>query len=288
LLLRAGDWSGERYFVLPLAGLFLGYIYWIFSTPWSGNGTKITKIGLLGLTVFAISADFHLPNQANLGYNWPVQVARIKEAEVQTEQAATKVIIPINPYPWEIEMEIVSPFFPNKPPRLRLPSILNEDIAVVENIMMSNDGEVQLPVPAPPDSAAGPIIKNQTLTQTFLATKNGLTGISLLLATYDRQNSGSVNFHLQRAEQVGTTNYIETISADAATIVNNGWLTLTFPPLDSENQRYAIVIVSDSSDPENAITAWMRTGDPYDDGQLMRTGKVLGGDLVFGVLYLNQ
>lgn len=151
---------------------------------------------------------------------------------------------------------------------------INPDI-IVNTYKMSALSEMgEVPV--------GEIIGGKMVVQTFKPKLNGLTAISVQLATYARENHGEVRLRLEDNEG---QNLAEKI-VDASEILDNRYFIFAFDPiLDSEGKAYRLTIQSDKSYPGNAITAWASKSNVYSEGELSFAGVATGGDIVMRIYF---
>lgn len=127
---------------------------------------------------------------------------------------------------------------------------------------------------------AGEIWGDQTVGQTFTATRDGLQRIDLQLATYARPNTGGVVFHLRAGPDADED--LATVEFEAADVEDNSFRTFSFPTLDrSRGQVYYFFLEAPTAGPGNAITVWSSATDTYAAGQRYQAGKAQAGDLVF-------
>ncbi len=120
----------------------------------------------------------------------------------------------------------------------------------------------------------GELSHGATVRQSFMPNRDGLHRITLLLATYDRQNTGQITFTLlDDQEQVV---YQEQFAAQD--VEDNQPRLFLFPPqTDSALHRYTVQLSADSI-AGNGITLWADTTDQY-PGLLHINGRGLSGDL---------
>lgn len=127
---------------------------------------------------------------------------------------------------------------------------------------------------------AAEIWGRQTVGQTFVAQKNGLNRIDLLLATYARENTGPVIFHLRESPTGGED--LATARFDASDVRDNAYRSFAFLPLrDSQNRSYYLFLEAPEAEPGNAITVWASPVDTYSQGQAYVAGEPQPGDLTF-------
>jgi hypothetical protein len=129
----------------------------------------------------------------------------------------------------------------------------------------------------------GEILKGSEIGELFHSQYNDICGVSIKLATYNRVNTGYVIIGIK---EVGKENYIYSNRVNVASIKDNDYYHLRFPPIkQSKDKKYYIYIKSESGKPGNAITAYMNEKDDYKSGNMIIDGKNQAGDLVFQVYY---
>jgi len=134
------------------------------------------------------------------------------------------------------------------------------------------------------DTPAGEIYGSITIGQLFTAPYNGLYRIDVLMATYARQNTHDVIFHLRTSPQEERD--LVTITLNAREIEDNQFRSFTFAPLrNSAGESYYFLFDSPDSEPGDAITVWGTIKNLYPEGQPFRNHRARGGDLVFLTYY---
>jgi hypothetical protein len=84
----------------------------------------------------------------------------------------------------------------------------------------------------------------------------------------------------------GTHEYIAARTIDGARLRNEKYFMLPFDPQpDSRDQQYIVSITSFDAKPENSVSAWMQSGDPYPQGRLWIGDREAQGDLAFKLVY---
>ena len=136
-----------------------------------------------------------------------------------------------------------------------------------------------VPVQLGSDTPIGPVLAGQPVRQEFVATEEGLAGVSLRTATYARANSGTVTFSVVAIEEDGRDEVVHAVTLDAAAIRDNEWLTLWFAPQTRAGRRFAVVVSASQAAPDKAITLWYQSGNPYADGDLTIGAVRVDGDL---------
>lgn len=144
-----------------------------------------------------------------------------------------------------------------------------------------NVGPVGQPIA---DTPAGEIRGSITIGQLFTAPYNGLYRIDVSMATYARENTHDVFFHLRSSPQA--EHDLVTITVNAREIEDNQFRPCIFEPIrDSAGKSYYFFFDSPDSLPGDAITVWGTIKELYPEGQLYRNHQAAGGDLVFLIYY---
>ncbi len=133
----------------------------------------------------------------------------------------------------------------------------------------------------------GPIAGRTRPGQTFVAGADNLARIQVLGATYGKALTGTLTFHL-RTDPPGPADLV-TQPIDAATLPDNTFWTITFPPIArSAGRRYAFYFDAPQAREGNAATLWYDGADVYPDGSRTDGGQPADGDLAFRVYSLRE
>jgi hypothetical protein len=136
------------------------------------------------------------------------------------------------------------------------------------------------------ETIIGVVVAEAPIRQEFIAEKNNLNGIYLELSTFSRPNEGTISFRLQHIDQSGTEVTVAESIYDMDSFIDNTRFLFSFPSQTiSEGQKYILVVDAPEGTLENSITLWMKEGNPYTAGNLLRGGEVLDGDLFMQLLY---
>lgn len=131
---------------------------------------------------------------------------------------------------------------------------------------------------------AGEIRGTITIGQTFTAPYNGLHRIDVMMATYARQNTQDVIFHLWQSPEE-EVDLVE-IVVKASEIEDNTFRPFIFDPIrDSAGRSYYFFFESPLSVPDDAVTIWGSFEDRYPNGQDFRNHQRGAGDLTFLTYY---
>lgn len=149
----------------------------------------------------------------------------------------------------------------------------------LERISIEPEGQLER------DTQAGEIHGSMTIGQTFTAPYDGLYRIDVLMATYGRENTEDVIFHLLRSNRESEGDLVQ-ISINGREIEDNQFHSLTFNPIgDSEGKSYYYYFDSPESVPGDAVTVWGTTKDLYAGGRAFRNHRPGQGDLTFLTYY---
>jgi hypothetical protein len=120
--------------------------------------------------------------------------------------------------------------------------------------------------------------------QTFLADYDGLSGIDVLMATYNRKNTGECIFHLK--DDINRTEDLFSREIDISQIKDNTYFNFKFPKIrHSKGKKIYFYIEAPYSQPGNAITIWSNSKDTYKEGEKIVNGVASEGDLAFKTKY---
>ncbi|MBU0703224.1 MAG: hypothetical protein KKC18_05090, partial [Chloroflexi bacterium] len=122
--------------------------------------------------------------------------------------------------------------------------------------------------------------------QPFTAEYPSLSLVEVRFATYARENTGPVIFHLRASPDAADDLFAATI--EAADLEDNAYHTFEFPPLrDSAGRSFCFCLEAPEAEPGNAITVWGATEEAYPDGEAVLEGLKDRGvrDLTFRLGY---
>ena len=88
---------GQRYFILPIAALYLLIVWWV-ATLELPRWTYVIKLAVLVSVIAALVPDFYPPTSSDR--QWRAQAQRIERGEI--EDQVDPLIIPINPLGWSM------------------------------------------------------------------------------------------------------------------------------------------------------------------------------------------
>lgn len=131
---------------------------------------------------------------------------------------------------------------------------------------------------------AGEIYGEKRVGQTFVAEHHHLSGIEVLLATYDRKNKGNFFFHLRAGQD--RDEEVFKYKGKMQKVQNNQFFRFDLPEIPaSKGKKYYFFIEAPGASAGNAITIWSSSQDMYKDGEKVVNGASVPGDLVFKTEY---
>jgi len=118
--------------------------------------------------------------------------------------------------------------------------------------------------------------------QTFIARRNGLARIDIMLGTHGRANDKDLVFKLQELAPERKLSF--TTSFNAASVTNNLYFPFRFRSIrHSRDKEYYFTLQSPESTPDNSICVWTNTKNIYRDGQYLFNDLPAEGDVIFRV-----
>lgn len=133
------------------------------------------------------------------------------------------------------------------------------------------------------DGTVGEILPGKTFGQAFVSHQPNLCRIDVLLATYYRTNICDLTFRLQTGFPTGEE--IAAMTVRGASVQDNKWHTLRFPPLlDSKGRTYFFSLESANATPGNALTAYRYSASEF--AGFYEDGRLGDGSLAFRTYYL--
>lgn len=128
---------------------------------------------------------------------------------------------------------------------------------------------------------AGPIHTGHTISQSFVAKRDGLCAVEFLGATYGTPiPSGTIKVTVARSEprDPGT---IAVRQIDARSVADNHYVRIEFPPVrDSAARHFVISIEPQDLPPAAMFTVWLTQKDVYPGGTGFIDAIATPGDLV--------
>jgi hypothetical protein len=138
----------------------------------------------------------------------------------------------------------------------------------------------------PGSDSVGELLASSSVCQAFIADHTGLSFVEVNLATYARDNTGPVVFHLKTSPDA--TEDLVTLTFAASGVENNAYRMFEFPPIrDSAGRQFTFCLEAPEAEQGNAITVWGHTEDVYPAGEAILQGVPDHGvrDLSFRVGY---
>jgi|GEM_PF-3085299 len=177
----------------------------------------------------------------------------------------------------------------DKPPQLPnfiLPNRIDSDLIDflnVKYIISEIPVENTLPERLISSNGFSEVYKGQSQAQTFVAGKDKLAGIGVLVGTFKRtQNPTSLDFKITDSEG----KVIRSKKVKAAYFRDNSYYFVDFKPIpDSKNKRYKLTIEGSDVPKEFRTAIYISTFDQYSGGKHLSNGKDQAGDLVFFLQY---
>jgi len=134
----------------------------------------------------------------------------------------------------------------------------------------------------PNTNPSPPIIKGVSLGQTFLAKRNGLAKIEVMMGTYGRENNRDIEFSLWELRP--NKKLVRKIIVNARRIRNNLYNEFKFKPIsDSQGKMFYFQFSSPDSTKDNAVCCWLNNKNIYSNGQFILNGAQQKADIVFRI-----
>ncbi len=138
----------------------------------------------------------------------------------------------------------------------------------------------------------GEIYGQMKIGQTFKADHKDLSAIEILLATYNRENKGTLIFRLK--EGLESEDDMVVLPCNMRDVQDNTFYRFSFPKIEnykgkeilfSKGKKYYFYLEAPHAEPGNAITIWSSSEDLYKGGEKIINGVPSRGDLVFKTEY---
>lgn len=130
-----------------------------------------------------------------------------------------------------------------------------------------------------PEIPVGEILKGTSIIQEFRSKIDGLSSVSIMFATYARENDG----HIEVLLKSENGNLIFKKIVDVSTLNDNKYKKFKFARiLNSKGKKYLLLINGVDGIQRDAVTIW-KSSDVFQDGhaKLLMSGKGLAGTLCF-------
>ena len=142
------------------------------------------------------------------------------------------------------------------------------------------------------DIPVGEIYGHTKIGQTFEVHHDDLSAIEVLLANFNRENTGTFIFHLR--DDLKSEDDLVLYNGDMREVQDNAFFRFSFPKIEnykgeeilfSKGKKYYFYLEAPHAEPGNAITIWSSSEDLYKDGERITNGVPSQGDLVFKTEY---
>lgn len=135
------------------------------------------------------------------------------------------------------------------------------------------------------NTSSGELWGEMRVGQTFTALYPGLYRIDVLVATFERENSGEVYLHVATEPKANTD--LAVAAVNARKMRNGQFQSFPFAPIRTKpGETYCFYLTAPQSAPGNAITVLRHTENQYPGGSAFATGeKEIVGDLAFVIYY---
>ena len=138
-----------------------------------------------------------------------------------------------------------------------------------------------------PVHVVGELIGQRCIGQSFVARRDNLYRIDVLLSTYGRRNTRDVILHLK--ELSSTPQDLATVRINASLLADNSYARFVFnPQQESQGKSYYFFLESPESIPGDAVTLWGYSHVDLPPARLYRNERPSDGQLVFGAFYLDD
>jgi glycosyltransferase involved in cell wall biosynthesis len=138
-----------------------------------------------------------------------------------------------------------------------------------------------------PVHTVGELIGGRTIGQSFVARRDNLHRVDLLVGTFGRRNTRDVILSLKESPEAPGA--LATVRLNASLLTDNAYARFVFEPQpDSSGKSYYVCVESPESVPGDAVTLWSYRGVELTDARLYRNGRVSDGQLVFGLSYIDE
>jgi hypothetical protein len=127
------------------------------------------------------------------------------------------------------------------------------------------------------------LLESDTIEQSFVASKDKLSGIAIRAATYRRSNEGFVTISV--TDSLGKIVAKESMPAAKISEVKKTYLWFE-PKMDSAGKTYFVKVTSSGNlDRDRSLSLWQTPTDGYFKGQLSINGVAIDGDLEMYAFY---
>jgi glycosyltransferase involved in cell wall biosynthesis len=138
-----------------------------------------------------------------------------------------------------------------------------------------------------PVQTAGELTGHRCIGQSFVARRDNLHRVDVLIGAYGRRNTRDVILHLK--ESPTATQDLATARVNTSLLADNSYASFVFGPQpESRDKTYYFSVESPESAPGDAVTLWAYSHVDPPDARLYRNGRSSDGQLIFGLFYLDD
>lgn len=134
---------------------------------------------------------------------------------------------------------------------------------------------------------AGDLYASHTVGQSFIPTRNGLSGVEVILVDYGPESGRpSVLLELYLCRDAACQEVITRTTVPPEEQAHNRTFRLRCPPQgDSAGRFYFLLAAAPQAEMPSRSTLWAHASDLYPEGSLLRDGRPASGDLNFWTFY---
>ena len=138
-----------------------------------------------------------------------------------------------------------------------------------------------------PVQTLGELTRRRSIGQSFVARRDNLHRIDILVSTYGRRNTRDVTFHLK--ESPAASDDLATVRLNASMLTSNSYARFVFEPQpESRGKPFYFYVESPESVQGDAITLWAYRQVNLPEARLYRNRRVCDEQLIFGTFYLDD
>jgi glycosyltransferase involved in cell wall biosynthesis len=138
-----------------------------------------------------------------------------------------------------------------------------------------------------PVQTLGELTGKRRIGQSFVARRDGLHRIDVLVGTYGRRNTRDLILHLKESPTAGYD--LATVRINACLLPDNHYAHFIFDPQpESRDKSYYFYLESPNSVPGDAVTLWAYGDVDLADARLYQNGRFCDGQLIFGLFYMDD
>jgi len=138
-----------------------------------------------------------------------------------------------------------------------------------------------------PVQILGELTGRRHIGQSFVARRDGLHRIDVLVGTYGRRNTRDVILHLK--DSPTASHDLAAVRVNACLLPDNHYVRFVFKPQpESRGKSYYFYLESPDSVPGDAITVWAYSDVDLPDAKRYQNGRLCEGQLIFGLFYVDD